>query len=49
MGKSKKSIDKTIEKDIQSLKEGEMSRVLGGKMTAKSNKWNTGLNTIMPQ
>jgi len=50
MGKSKKSIDKVIEKDIQTLKEGEMSRLLGGKLTGKSNKWNnTGLNRIMPQ
>ncbi len=51
MGKSKKSIDKVIEKDIQILKEGEMSRLLGGKLNGKSgNKWNnTGLNTIMPQ
>lgn len=50
MGKSTKSIDKVIEKDIQILKEGEMSRVLGGKFNEKKNKWNnTGLNRIMPQ
>lgn len=50
MGKSKKSIDKVIEKDIQILKEGEMSRLLGGKLNGKKNKWNnSGLNRIMPQ
>ena len=51
MGKPKKSIDKVIQRDIQDLKKGELSKILGGKMNGKRSKWNnhTGLNTPMPR
>ena len=52
MGKSDKSIDKVIQRDIQDLKKGELSKILGGKMNIKKTKWNnngTGLNSIMPR
>lgn len=52
MGKTPKSIDKVIQRDIQDLKKGELSKILGGKMNGKKNKWNnngTGLNKVMPR
>lgn len=49
MGKSKKSINKVIEKDIQNIKKGKLSRILGGKLNEKKNKWTNGLNGITPQ
>jgi len=49
MGKSKKSINKVIDKDIQKIKKGKLSRILGGKLNEKKNKWTNGLGGITPQ
>lgn len=51
MGKTKKSLSdlKKDKKDLQTIKKGDMNKIVGGKNDKKKKKWNNGCGGIVPQ
>lgn len=48
MGKSKKKLE-DLKKDLKTLKEVDMKKIVGGKNDKKRKKWNNGCGGILPQ
>lgn len=38
-----------IKRELQSISENEMTKILGGKITKERDKWNNGCSGIVPQ